>query len=99
MNEESELIVGVIAEQTSLTVEQLAAACHVSREWVLERVRAGLLPCESQPAGETPRLPIAALVRAQRMHRIERDFEAVPELAALMADTLEELDRLRALLR
>jgi chaperone modulatory protein CbpM len=30
------------------------------------------------------------------MRQLERDFEAVPELAALMADLLEELDELRA---
>jgi chaperone modulatory protein CbpM len=30
------------------------------------------------------------------MRQIERDFEAVPELAALVADLLEELDTLRA---
>jgi chaperone modulatory protein CbpM len=30
------------------------------------------------------------------MHALERDFDAVPELAALMADLLEELDALRA---
>jgi chaperone modulatory protein CbpM len=33
------------------------------------------------------------------MLRIERDFEAVPELAALVADLFEELDDLRARLR
>jgi chaperone modulatory protein CbpM len=30
------------------------------------------------------------------MRQFERDFDAVPELAALMADLLEELDTLRA---
>jgi chaperone modulatory protein CbpM len=30
------------------------------------------------------------------MRQVERDFDAVPELAALMADLLEELDELRA---
>lgn len=30
------------------------------------------------------------------MLQIERDFDAAPELAALVADLLEELDRLRA---
>ena len=28
--------------------------------------------------------------------RLERDFDAVPELAALVADLLEEMDTLRA---
>lgn len=30
------------------------------------------------------------------MYQIEHDFDAVPELAALMADLLEEMDMLRA---
>ena len=30
------------------------------------------------------------------MHEIERTYEAAPELAALVADLLEELDELRA---
>jgi chaperone modulatory protein CbpM len=33
------------------------------------------------------------------MRQLERDFDAVPELAALMADLLEEVDTLRAKLR
>ena len=33
------------------------------------------------------------------MRAIERDFDAVPELAALVADMLEEVDLLRARLR
>jgi chaperone modulatory protein CbpM len=30
------------------------------------------------------------------MSQLERDFDAVPELAALVADLIEELDELRA---
>jgi chaperone modulatory protein CbpM len=33
------------------------------------------------------------------MHCIERDFDAAPELAALVADLLEEIEMLRARLR
>jgi chaperone modulatory protein CbpM len=33
------------------------------------------------------------------MRQLERDFDAVPELAALVADMLEEIDELRARLR
>ena len=42
------------------------------------------------------RFSAAAILRARRMRDLERNFEAVPELAALMADLLEELDCLRA---
>jgi chaperone modulatory protein CbpM len=33
------------------------------------------------------------------MRRIERDFDAAPELAALVADLIEEIEALRARLR
>jgi chaperone modulatory protein CbpM len=33
------------------------------------------------------------------MRQVERDFDAAPELAALMADLLEEVDELRTRLR
>ena len=37
--------------------------------------------------------------RVRRMQALQRDFDAVPELAALAADLTEELDLLRARLR
>jgi chaperone modulatory protein CbpM len=36
------------------------------------------------------------MLRARRMLEVERAFDAAPELAALVADLLEELDTLRA---
>ena len=39
------------------------------------------------------------LARARRMRDIEHSFDAAPELAALVADMLEEMDALRARLR
>jgi len=39
------------------------------------------------------------VVRARCMARLERDFDAVPELAALVADLQDEIGRLRARLR
>lgn len=35
------------------------------------------------------------LVRARRVRAMERDFDAVPELVALVADILEEIEALR----
>jgi chaperone modulatory protein CbpM len=45
------------------------------------------------------RFDAAALRRVRCMLRIERDFDAVPELAALVADLEDEIARLRAELR
>ena len=77
------------------TLEDLAQLCAVEREWVARHVAEGLLASDAMKQHFTA----AALVRARRMHQIERDFDAVPELAALFADLLEEMDAMRATLR
>lgn len=81
-----------------LTLEELCTLCAVEREWVIARVREGLFPAAGATLAEW-RFGATALRRARRMRSLERDFEAVPELAALFADALEELDALRARLR
>lgn len=90
-----DLVVGIALEEACLTLEQLAAACSVETEWIVERVDEGLLPSEGRSRVEY-RFSSGELRRARRMRQIERDFEAVPELAALVADMLEEMDELRA---
>lgn len=95
---DEDLLIGSLMEETWLTLEQLAAACTVEPEWLLRHLDEGLLPGAECVFG-TWRFSSAALLRARRMRRIERDFEAAPELAALVADLLEEIDELRARLR
>ncbi len=91
-------IVAVMLDDACLTVEQVASACAVEADWVVRRVAEGFVPATGASSAEW-RFTSAALLRARRMHSIERDFDAVPELAALVADMLEELDNLRARLR
>ncbi len=79
-----------MSDEELITLEELTVVCAVSAEWVRERVAEGLLP---------ERFDTLAVRRVRRMIALERDFDAVPELAALMADLLEELDALRARLR
>ncbi|MGB7289347.1 MAG: chaperone modulator CbpM [Candidatus Macondimonas sp.] len=81
--------------QDELTLEQLVAISRVESTWLISRIELGLFPNVARTAGDW-RLPVSALHRIRRMRQIERDFEAVPELAALVADLLEELDTLRA---
>lgn len=77
------------------TLEELCAACALEREWLVVRVREGLIPAAGESDADW-RFSTATLVRVRRMHEIERTYEAVPELAALVADMLEEMDALRA---
>ena len=95
---EPDVLIGIALEEACLTLEQLAAACAVEPEWVVHHVREGLVPAPGGPAAEW-RFSAATLRRARRLSAIERDFEAGPELAALFADLLEEMDEMKARLR
>ena len=98
MREDDIVLVGVVLEEACYTLDELAAACHVSAQWVEHYVDEGLLGCtEFGSAGR--RFSSHDLLRARRMRAIERDFDAVPELAALVADMLEEVETLRLRLR
>lgn len=89
---------GQLVEDAWLTLEQVASACTVEPEWLRLHLEEGFLPQARSVAGVW-RFSAASLIRARRMRRIERDFDAVPEMAALVADMLEEMDALRARLR
>jgi chaperone modulatory protein CbpM len=95
---EEDILIGSLMEETWLTLEQVAAACTVEPDWLRCHIEEGLFPHAESVAGVW-RLSGPALRRARRMRQLERDFDAVPELAALVADLLEEMDALRAQLR
>jgi chaperone modulatory protein CbpM len=85
-------------EMDFLTLEQLCSVCSLERDWLVLRVREGLIPALGESDTEW-RFTTTALARVRRMHEIERSYDAAPELAALVADMLEEMDALRARLR
>jgi chaperone modulatory protein CbpM len=84
-----------ILEGACLTLEQLCAAAGLERDWLVRHVEEGLIPASGTLVAEW-RFSALHLARARRMHEIERTYEAAPELAALVADLLEEMDELRA---
>lgn len=92
---DDDVLIGCLLEDSWLTLEQVAAACSVEPGWLIRHIEEGLFP-HTESVGGTWRFSGAALLRARRMRELERDFDAVPELAALMADLLEEMDALRA---
>jgi len=96
--DDQDIISGSIMEGAVLTVEQVCTVIAVEQEWVVRHVEEGLFSVAGTAVTEW-RFSSADLRRAQRMRALERDFEAAPELAALMADLLEEMDELRARLR
>lgn len=92
---DDDILTGSVMEEAWLTVEQVAGACRVEPEWLLRHIAEGLFPHAESVAGVW-RFSGASLLRARRMRQLERDFDAAPELAALVADLLEELDELHA---
>jgi chaperone modulatory protein CbpM len=95
---DEDILSGCLMEDSWLTLEQVAAACTVEPAWLMRHLEEGLFPHAESVAGVW-RFSGASLVRARRMRQMERDFEAVPELAALVADLLEEMDTLRGQMR
>lgn len=92
------VLAAAILEDACLTLDELATACAVSPEWVVRHVEEGILVSHGASATER-RFTSRELTRARHIHAMERDFDAAPELAGLVADLLDEMDRLRARLR
>ena len=92
-----------VLEQHSLTITQFANACNVSETWVVQSVHGGVVDLagegDASPDVQAWRFPGHGIVRARRIADLERTFDADPQLAALTADLMEEVGRLRALLR
>ncbi|MGO2131600.1 MAG: chaperone modulator CbpM [Halomonas sp.] len=95
---ESDTARGVLIDETALTLDELARACAVERQWVVERVESGLLADGSRYVASW-RFTSYDLTRARRMRQLERIFDAEPELAALVADLLEDNEHLKERLR
>ena len=89
--------VGEVLGVRAFTLEELAHSVGVAVDWVRVRVETGVLQID---AGEEPRVELwrfdsVALVRARRIAQLEATFDADPQLAALTADLIEEVTRLR----
>ena len=79
---DDDILTGVILEEACLTIEQLAGACSVTPDWVRLRVEEGLLSSVADSATEQ-RFTRRELWRARHMQRLERDFDAAPELSLI----------------
>jgi chaperone modulatory protein CbpM len=88
----------VVLDDAFLTAAQLAAVCAVHVDWVTTHVDDGVLTVTAI-VGTEWLFSARDLQRARRIRHLERAFDAGPELAALVADLLEEVGTLRARLR
>jgi chaperone modulatory protein CbpM len=87
-----ERTVELLVDEDGLSIEELASACAVTCEWIERHVQGGLLEVD-QAVGM--RFTSVELLRARRLADIERTFDANDELAALVVDLIEEVERLR----
>jgi chaperone modulatory protein CbpM len=91
----SQEINAILLEDALLNLDELAASCNVSREWVIEHVECGVL---LDQAGTDPTLWVFgsySLMRARKILALERDFDSNPELAGMVVDLIEEVTLLR----
>jgi chaperone modulatory protein CbpM len=96
-------LTGVLLDDSALTIDELARACNVEPDWVVRHVQAGVLGSGELVVSTVQvtgwRFRSGDLARARRLLRLERDFDANEDLAALVVDMGDEIRRLRARLR
>ncbi|WP_439535728.1 chaperone modulator CbpM [Methyloversatilis sp.] len=90
-----DILTGELLDDARLTLDELAQACAAEPGWIIERVEAGYLCCMDAGHPQAWRFASAELVRARQLRSMERDFDANPELAALVVDLIEEVRGLR----
>ena len=82
-----------IMGESAFTADDIARACGRASTWVHERVEAGVLQV-NLASGEW-RFDSTTLLRARRIAQLETTFDADPQLAALTADLIDDVVRLR----
>lgn len=78
-----------------LELEPFARACGVEAAFVSLLVEEGLV----RPDGTPWHFRGADLARVRRIRRLQRDFDADLQSVAVMVELLDEIDRLRSVLR
>lgn len=92
-----EILTGMLLEEAALTLDEFARACRVDAAWVVARIETGVLSCTT--AVPERRFSSRDLQRARRVRLLEQSFDADPELAAMVADLIDEVRRLEARMR
>lgn len=92
----NESLAAQLLDEAALTLEELAHACGVQPDWVVQHVQAGVLGGNVEVEVTRWRFGSNDLGRARRLLQIEHDFDANEDLAALVVDLGDEIRRLRA---
>lgn len=95
MNESEALVLEATLDELWLDMDEVCRMACVEVTWVQARLDCGALSAERSTAGDAWRFNHISLCRIRRMACLERDFDAVPELAALVVDLEDEIRQLR----
>lgn len=76
-----------------LPVQEVARICCMSTDWLVARIEDQVL--EATTIEGSYHLNPSSIPRIQHMAGVERQFDADPHLAALVADLMEEVRSLR----
>ncbi|HSN03785.1 chaperone modulator CbpM [Nitrospira sp. NS4] len=88
----------VIGDEGVLSIEELARACGAEVQWIVELVAVGVLEPQGAEASGW-RFRATDLTCARRVARLQRDFDASLDAAAVMLDLLDQIEQLRARLK
>jgi chaperone modulatory protein CbpM len=96
---EPDILTGsVLGDEVVLLLEDFARACPAEVSWIAELVAMEALSSEGVERVNW-RFRAADLTCARRVARLQRDFEASLDAAAVMLDLLDQIERLRARLK
>ena len=92
-------LIAMLLDETRIGVDEVAGNCAVDQAWVVEYVQAGVLLAD--PGQDPSRWSFTSrdLLRARRLRDVAHQFDANAELAGLVVDLVEELERLRVRLK
>ena len=89
----------VLVDDVKLSAEDFIAGLAVDQAWLTEYVDSGVLTPQNGPDMAAWAFSGRDLKRGLRLRELERQFDACPELAGLVVDLIDELDRAKARLR
>ena len=82
-----------LLEGEVLQIDEMARICGVSHEWLHSRIEQQVIHATRRDGSYY--LCCSNIVRVQQVFNIEQTYDADPQLAALVADLSEEVQRLR----
>lgn len=99
MDREQDFLAGsVIGDEGVLSIDELARACRAEAQWIIELVAVGVLEPQGTEISRW-RFRAADLTCARRVARLQRDFDASLDAAAVMLDLLDQIEQLRVRLK